>query len=79
MPFLTNRKNKTPLGIYIHVPFCRSRCAYCDFCTQTDRSDKLIDAYLEAPLADAQPESLPNPREVALRIADLLQKSIILL
>ena len=48
MPFLTNRKNKTPLGIYIHVPFCRSRCAYCDFCTQTDRSDKLIDGYLDA-------------------------------
>jgi len=48
MPFLTNRKNKTPLGIYVHVPFCRSRCAYCDFCTQTDRSDKLIDGYLDA-------------------------------
>ena len=48
MPFLTNRKNKTPLGIYIHVPFCRSRCAYCDFCTQTDRSPKLIDGYLDA-------------------------------
>ena len=48
MPFLTNKKNKTPLGIYVHVPFCRSRCAYCDFCTQTDRSDKLIDGYLDA-------------------------------
>ena len=20
-----------PLGIYIHVPFCRSKCEYCDF------------------------------------------------
>ena len=48
MPILTNRKNKQPLGIYVHVPFCRSRCAYCDFCTQTDRSDKLIDGYLDA-------------------------------
>ena len=48
MPILTVKKNKTPLGIYVHVPFCRSRCAYCDFCTQTDRSDKLIDGYLEA-------------------------------
>ena len=48
MPFLTLKKNKAPLGIYVHVPFCRSRCAYCDFCTQTDRSDKLIDGYLEA-------------------------------
>ena len=48
MPILTLKKNKAPLGIYVHVPFCRSRCAYCDFCTQTDRSDKLIDGYLEA-------------------------------
>ena len=48
MPILTLKKNKTPLGIYVHVPFCRSRCAYCDFCTQCDRSDKLIDGYLDA-------------------------------
>ena len=20
-----------PLGIYVHVPFCRSKCEYCDF------------------------------------------------
>ena len=48
MPILTTKKNKVPLGIYVHVPFCRSRCAYCDFCTQTDRSDKPIDGYMDA-------------------------------
>ena len=48
MPILTNKKNKSPLGIYVHVPFCRSRCAYCDFCTQTDHGDKLIDGYMDA-------------------------------
>ncbi len=25
------------LGIYIHIPFCRSRCLYCDFCSSTRR------------------------------------------
>ena len=24
MPILTKRANKTPLGIYVHVPFCSS-------------------------------------------------------
>ncbi|MDT4952681.1 MAG: hypothetical protein QOJ02_819 [Acidobacteriota bacterium] len=23
----------TPAGIYIHIPFCRARCSYCDFAT----------------------------------------------
>src|SRR5436190_10405344 len=22
-----------PAGVYIHIPFCRSRCSYCDFAT----------------------------------------------
>ena len=35
MGFLTNLKNKTPLGIYVHVPFCRSKCQYCDFYSLT--------------------------------------------
>jgi oxygen-independent coproporphyrinogen III oxidase len=25
-------------GLYVHIPFCRSRCAYCDFYSQTDLS-----------------------------------------
>ena len=25
MPILTKRTDKTPLGIYIHIPFCRSK------------------------------------------------------
>ena len=41
-------RNRTPLGIYIHVPFCRSKCQYCDFYSLTERTDKLVDGYLEA-------------------------------
>ncbi len=36
-----------PLGIYIHIPFCASRCAYCDFCSTADRGD-LIPGYQQA-------------------------------
>ena len=26
-------------GVYIHIPFCRSRCSYCDFATGIYQSD----------------------------------------
>ena len=48
MPILTKRANKTPLGIYVHVPFCRSKCQYCDFYSMATKEDKLIDGYLDA-------------------------------
>ncbi len=32
-------------GVYIHVPFCVSKCGYCDFCRITDLS--LVDSYLD--------------------------------
>ena len=43
-----SRHNKTPLGIYVHVPFCRSKCEYCDFYSVTDRDSKTLDSYLDA-------------------------------
>ncbi|MEP6923545.1 MAG: coproporphyrinogen III oxidase, partial [Pyrinomonadaceae bacterium] len=34
-------------GVYLHIPFCRSRCSYCDFAVsiyQTDLAEKYVDA-----------------------------------
>ncbi len=47
MPVFKNKK-KTPLGLYIHVPFCRSKCQYCDFYSLTQKDDRLLDGYLDA-------------------------------
>lgn len=35
------------LGLYIHIPFCRSKCDYCDFYSLPGREDTM-DAYLTA-------------------------------
>ena len=48
MAILSKSNNKTPLGIYIHVPFCRSKCQYCDFYSLSSKDDKLMDGYLNA-------------------------------
>ena len=45
---LFSRKKTTPLGIYIHVPFCRSKCQYCDFYSVTEKDDRLLDSFLDA-------------------------------
>ncbi len=38
---------KKSLGIYIHIPFCRSKCRYCDFCSFPNMDKKLVRAYCD--------------------------------
>lgn len=34
-------------GIYIHVPFCLSKCHYCDFCSRTRADDETKSLYVK--------------------------------
>ena len=49
------------VGIYIHIPFCASRCKYCDFCTIAGR-DLLIPEY--------QAALIQNIKESASRLSE---------
>ena len=38
----------TPLGVYLHIPFCRKRCHFCYFRVYTDKNSEEIRGYLDA-------------------------------
>ena len=38
----------TPLGLYLHIPFCRKRCKFCYFRVYTDKNSDQIQTYLDA-------------------------------
>ena len=40
-------ENKNELGIYIHIPFCKQKCYYCDFISFVDKQE-YIDKYIES-------------------------------
>src|SRR5262249_25034672 len=41
-------KAGTPLGLYLHIPFCRKRCKFCYFRVYTDKNARDVDTYLDA-------------------------------
>lgn len=42
--------SQKPAGLYLHIPFCRAKCPYCDFFSVTDHG--AIPRYIEALLAE---------------------------
>ena len=58
------QKEKAPLGLYIHIPFCRQKCAYCDFYS-LPRSEEKMDAYTAALLRHIEEVA---PRTAAHRV-----------
>ena len=44
----------TPLGLYLHIPFCRKRCKFCYFRVYTDKDARDIGAYLDALAAEVE-------------------------
>lgn len=43
-----------PLGLYIHIPFCRKRCKFCYFRVYTDKNARDIETYLDSLVREIQ-------------------------
>ena len=44
----------TPLGIYLHIPFCRKRCHFCYFRVYTDKDSLEIKAYIDSAIRELE-------------------------
>ena len=51
-------KTVLPLGLYLHIPFCKAKCIYCDFYSLPHAEDRM-DAYTDALCAHLT-EAAPN-------------------
>jgi oxygen-independent coproporphyrinogen III oxidase len=47
LPALTSPAASVPLGLYLHVPFCRKRCHFCYFRVYTDKNAQEVEEYLD--------------------------------
>ena len=46
--FQTGPRPGTPLGVYVHIPFCRKRCRFCYYKVYTERSASEVSRYVSA-------------------------------
>ncbi len=46
-PALNTTPAKVPLGLYLHIPFCRKRCHFCYFRVYTDKNAREVEQYLD--------------------------------
>lgn len=58
---------KEKLGIYIHIPFCKRKCDYCDF-TSFCNKEKLVEKYIET----LKKEMIIDSTKVKHRIIDTI-------
>ena len=47
LPALNGIPTDTPLGLYLHIPFCRKRCHFCYFRVYTNKNASEVQEYLD--------------------------------
>jgi oxygen-independent coproporphyrinogen-3 oxidase len=63
LPALRQAPSAVPLGLYLHIPFCRKRCHFCYFRVYTDKNAREVADYLDLLVREWQLyEDLPAVR-----------------
>jgi len=47
VPALDTAPARVPLGLYLHIPFCRKRCHFCYFRVYTNKNAQEVERYLD--------------------------------
>lgn len=53
-------RTEDPLGVYLHIPFCRKRCKFCYFKVYTDKNAAEIELYIQALIKENEIYSRTN-------------------
>jgi oxygen-independent coproporphyrinogen-3 oxidase len=46
--------SSAPLGVYVHLPFCQHKCAYCYYLSYIAQPSSVVDAYVDAVVEEAR-------------------------
>lgn len=67
---------KKEIGIYVHIPFCKHKCSYCDFCSYENKND-LIKNYINCLIQEVLEVAQNNKLDIKEgRDKELLVKTI---
>ncbi len=62
-------------ALYIHIPFCKQKCNYCDFVSYAGKED-LIDEYVEALIKEIQSSPLSSPSANSFPSPSLMERGV---
>ena len=49
--------NNNEVGVYVHIPFCKHKCDYCDFISYCNKDD-LIEKYIKALIKEIKSQNI---------------------
>ena len=59
-------------GVYLHIPFCRSRCSYCDFATDVYKNAAIVESYVDALVREISDFKFQIPNSESERCVDTI-------